>query len=803
MKKQENRLRKISILLLITLLTLSSCGQKNDGDENTAAASYENSTIETDQLLYGVSKKLSPDPENVKLEVPDYLCEENVEYTVTALNQYVTRNGESKAYRYEISSEQLKGELNGFMEIHIPYDETFFDNGEDPSKCLCVHYVDENGKLQLELFDVDTANKEVIIYASHLSPREIYHYKTQQLAEKYDINFGNLIVGNVGLDESKDVFIGFTNDIEIDPESWQGEHFEWTPEDTGNTYMLAAKLAASPYFSVLFKVIPKNDNNLIYDTATWISNAAGILSLGGPYVQSYINRGLSRLSILGMYTSMCKLSYEFESRDPVTGKKTREEVLNLYKTFLNTTLDMMAYNYSDWIAESVAMYMSGVFVFGLLIDAMFEEAVYQKMWEMGEIYEYFGDYYSEGQYKPRSNMEWYNLFMDIIERYIKAGKQDYIEDAIDREIYLYAIKFWSLSQEEADAVADAAGYKRRLWPTEAEQKKLTETYIENLKYRLHPIVNACMKTMEKKTELGVLLKMQDTYNNFNYKTPLRVYDANKQKMYGGYWFRFKNLQEDADLKIWEGQLDKNGQFTATFSITDWIVAGQPTEAALYKTEKDMKEEKNVVTTAKIEFGQKAKDESTVAFLEADDLVWAFDELVYLTHEDNFEYCKEYYENLQPCDTPGCVVVACTDTEYDFECNNDSCTLTTTSHPSSSSEPEAYKDIIKLPPAVLNGPKELDEWALKGSKDAFIMYSVYTSEMKEWGKGTGVTYSDGKNYGSFEKNWPEIAKDKAVFILIQGRLAVIYRAMNRKEAQSLTRKHVEMKPEEYFNKGEWK
>ena len=186
-----------------------------------------------------------------------------------------------------------------------------------------------------------------------------------------------------------------------------------------------------------------------------------------------------------------------------------------------------------------------------------------------------------------------------------------------------------------------------------------------------------------------------------------------------------------------------------------------------------------------------------------DLVWAVDTIVYLTHEDNFEYCKEYYENLQPCDTPGCVVVACTDTEYDFECNNDSCTLTTTSHPSSSSEPEAYKDIIKLPPAVLNGPKELDEWALKGSKDAFIMYSVYTSEMKEWGKGTGVTYSDGKNYGSFEKNWPEIAKDKAVFILIQGRLAVIYRAMNRKDAQSMSRKHVEMNVKEYFEKDDWR
>jgi hypothetical protein len=801
MKKQGNRLRKVSTLLLIALLTLSSCGQKDNGEENTAAASYENNTTETDQLMYGVSNELSPDPENVKLEVPDYLCEEKVEYTVTALNQYVTKNGESKAYRYEISSEQLKGELNGFMEIHIPYDETFFEAGEDPAKCVCVHYVDEDGKLQLELFDVDTENNEVIIYAQHLSPREIYHYKTQKLAEKYDINFGNLIVGNVKLDESENVFIGFTKDIETDPGSWDGEHFEWTPEDTGNTYILAAKLAAAPYFPILFKVIPKNDNNLIYDTSTWISNAANLLSLGGPYVQSYINRGLSRLSVLGMYTSMCKLSYEFESRDPVTGKKTRDEVLSLYKTFINTVTDSIAYNYSDWIVESVSMYMAGVFIFGQLIDAMFEEAVYQKLWDIGQIYEYFGDSYTAGQYKARTNMEWYNLFMDIIERYIKAGKQDYIEDAIDREIYLYATKFWELDAATVGEVTTASGYKRMPWPTESEQKKLTDAYIENLKYRLHPIVNACMKTMEKKTELAVLLKMQDTYNNFNYKTPLRVYDANKEKKFGGYWFRFKKLQDDADPKIWKGQLDKDGQFTSQFSITDWIVAGQPTVAALYKTEQDMKDEKNAVTTAKIEFGAKAKDESTVAFLETDDLVWVMDTIVYQKHNDNYDTCLLPTDYECPTDTQ-CVVPAKSCVGYDVEIKGDSYTITKTEKWETSSEPEIYKDTYKIPPIVITGGKQMDEWAKEQSKESYLQFLIYPPEETDFSKGLGVTYMTGINYSaSFEKKWPEAGK--SVLISDGSNIGFVYKAMSADKAKEVNRKTVEMSQEEFFKNGNWR
>ena len=802
MKKQINRFRKSILFVLIALIILTGCGKEGNGEDSTASVSYNDVTEdEYDALKYGVSDKMSPDEDKVKLEVPDYLCEEEVEYKVTPLNQYVTKGGESKAYRYDISSEQIKGELNGFMEIHLPYDDSFFETGEDPAKCLSVHYVNEEGKLELELFDVDTENKEVIIYAQHLSPREIYHYKTQKLAEKYDINFGNLIVGNVNLEESEKVFIAFSDDVQDDPQSWDGDYYDWS-DVKGRGYMLAAQLAAKPYFPVLIKVFPKNDNNLIYDTATWVSNAANILSLGGPDVQSYINRGLTRLSTLGMYTSLCKLSYELET--DYVNKKTREEVLNLYKTLMNTFMDYLSFNYSAWMVEKVAMYMSSVFVFNLLIDSMFAEASYQKMWEMGEIYEYFNDSFTEGQYKPRSNMEWYNLFMEIIEKYIKAGKQDYIEDAIDHEIYTYSIRFWSLDQETADSVADAAGYKRRLWPTEAEQKKLTDAYIENLKYRLHPIVAACQKTMQKKTELLVLNKMQETYNNFNYKTVLKVKDGNQKVIYGGYWFRFKGLTDDADPKIWKGQLDKNGQFSAKFSICDWIVAGQPIDVALYKNEKDMSEEKNAVTTARIVFGQKSSDESTVSFLETEDLVWALDTLVYVTHGDNFDEVKEYNENHETCS--GCVAVAYDEVEYDYECGNDSCILTVSSN--IGSEPEIEKKTINFPPTVFADPKLLDEWAIKESEKNTVQLKIYTSEDKQLGETPTIIYQSGKKRTkTFEDLWPAADKGKAVFLPLSyygnGGLALVYRAMDPKEAQTLTRKHVEMKPEDYFNKGDWR
>ena len=803
MKKQGKRLRKTATFILIALLILTACGKEVNNDDNQASASIDNTVEEYDTLKYGVSEKLSPDPEKVTLVVPDYLCDEEIEYTVTPLNQYATEHGESKAYRYDISCDQITGELNGFIEIHIPYDESFFESGEDPAKCLAVHYTNEEGKLQLELFDVDTENKEVIIYAQHLSPREIYHYKTRKLAEKYDINFGNLIVGNVRLDDSEEVFMGFTEDLRVDSESWDSEYFEWTAEDTGNAYMLAAKLVAKPFFPVLFKWIPKNDNNLIYDTSTWISNAATMLSLGGPYVQSYINRGLSRLSVLGMYTSECKLAYELGLED-LEHRKSREEVLNLYRTFMNTALDHLAYNYAGWIEEKVAMSMSGVFVFSMLIDAMFEEAMYQKMWEMGEIYEYFGDSYTEGQYRPRTNMEWYNLFMDIIEKYCKAGKQDYVQDAIDREIYLYAIRFWSLSQEEADAVADAAGYKRRLWPTEAEQKKLTETYIENLKYRLHPIVAACQKTMQKKSELMVLNQLQDTYNNFNFKTQLKVKDGNKKIIYDGYWFSFKGLSSDADPKVWKGQLDKKGEFGAKFSITDWIVAGMPTEAVLYKTEKDMESGKNAVTSAKIMFGKTGKDESTVTFLEAEEMVWALDSIVYLDHYDDYDTCHiipdSYCEGSDVCPALYCTAIETSvdDTYIYFDKSSfveddpDDTSFTLMS--------------LKLPPSVLYDVTDIDNWGNEISAYSLQMFDLHLPDDSEF-SGHGIVYQSGKKVGErgFADRWPDMAQAKTVFITayVNYCYGFIYRAISVNEVPTHTVKHINMDAAEYFAGDKWK
>ncbi len=550
----------------------------------------------------------SPNADDVTLAVSDCLVEGGGEYSVVPYNVLEDKNNGIKVYAYDISSEQIPGNINGFMEIRIPYDDTYFDTGEDPRDCLGVYVVNDDGSREPELYDVDVENKEVIIYAEHLSKRELYHYTSAPKAEKYEVNFGNTFAGNISFDDCKDILIDFYNSyVEM--------------SDAENEYYLnkdATALILKSSLGARLRIFPEGLNNYINDTTSWITNAANILAMGGEYQQAWISGGLGALSKLGLYTSLCKFSYAYSNVTSPwnVGGPSKEDVLNLYKAAINTGLDYLSTVFGTGsVAMTCAMYMSGVFVLGGLIDAMFEEAMYQKMYEMGAIYEYFGDTFCEGEYRPRTNKEWYDLFLDIVERYTAAGKQDYIEDAIDREIYLYATKFWSLDQEVSDSVADAAGYRRMPWPTEAEQEKLTETYIENLKYRLHPIVLQCERTMLKRCEKQVLTWYRKAYNKLNYKVSLELVDGSKEKLWGGYYFRYAGLTEQADPSIFQGQLNKDGYFDTSFCMNDWMRAGAPIFVNLYATEADMLEERNIVATAQMIPAKKAKDVTVVTFTD--------------------------------------------------------------------------------------------------------------------------------------------------------------------------------------------
>ncbi|MBQ1467662.1 MAG: hypothetical protein IIZ27_04225 [Solobacterium sp.] len=65
-------------------------------------------------------------------------------------------------------------------------------------------------------------------------------------------------------------------------------------------------------------------------------------------------------------------------------------------------------------------------------------------------------------------------------------------------------------------------------------------------------------------------------------------------------------------------MNKDGKFTASFSLNDWINAGVPVSVSLYATEQDMIDDKNAVAAGKFIPARNASDITTVIFEEIKD-----------------------------------------------------------------------------------------------------------------------------------------------------------------------------------------
>ena len=113
---------------------------------------------------------------------------------------------------------------------------------------------------------------------------------------------------------------------------------------------------------------------------------------------------------------------------------------------------------------------------------------------------------------------------------------------------------------------------------------------------------------------------------------MELKDGHEKVQYGNYYFRFDHLADTADKTIWQGQLNKDGKFTASFSLNDWINAGVPVSVSLYATEQDMIDDKNAVAAGKFIPAKNASDITTVIFEEIESYNDSPSELIY----DDFE-----------------------------------------------------------------------------------------------------------------------------------------------------------------------
>ena len=744
----------IILMAILCLFSMSSCTKPGVEEETTSG---------------NITNELSPNSEKISLSVGDYLYDGEIKVAVNPIN--IQRNEAEgwKTYGYDISSDELKEGVNGYFEIRIPYDESFIKSGEDLNECLCAKcFNEETEQWEYELCEIDETNKEVVILSSHLSKHAIMMFKDKQSASKYGVNLSKVFDDYQSFDEAMQTMRNFIDDT-----------LAW--DDNYYNDKAAIEIALDAFHGVLCP-IPEKINNHIYDSTSCLGSAASIATLGGGFENSFFKKAFNKMSKLGLYTSVCKLSRAFYKDN-----KNREEILDLYNTLLSTTVDLFGYA-AEGVGPSVALSMSGVYVVSTAINEMFEEAKAIKMENMAAVYEYFGDQYKSGKYAYRTNKEWYDIFMDIFDRYTEAGKQEFIEDAIEREIRLYAEKFWELDTDTVYEVVDDAGYKRMPYPSQSEIDQMTSDYINNLHYRLSPILSQCEKTMLLRQKEKAMKMLQTCFNYCNSPLTLELYDKTEDKSFKNCIYRFKGLGPNADDVFNVGKLN-DGKAVVNFTFAQYMNAGGPTQVELFENEKALEENKPCSTATIIPC--KNATEPSYVYFEKDnnETVYFLDTTAYISHNDS---CTIEQEQQDICYGPNGEETACVVAREDCGISDIEIDGNQIIVRYEDEYGEITTTLIEYPGKIVKDITEFNNFKVPFT----LAFDVYTDKKPD---RQTVYYT---NDSFLTGNISSCVEGEIVCISFNG-ISLKYVQMSMKEAENRTTNHLDVDGYEYGTQGKWK
>ena len=588
---KPNRKRSGNLLVIVIVLCLAVFGVfrikgctdegKNEYQPETVhdpSGSTEQQTQSSSTIAYGngfitgttVTDQKSPDAEKVRVVLNSYTFDEEEDVRVQCRPLNIEENSTEgyKLLPYEISLGD-KHQLNSFVSVYLPYGSGFCAQGETEEECVgALFFNEETGEWEDAIYEVLPDSHEVRILTDHFSKFALIETIDRYTREKLSLQMDSLMK-NLTFEKVEQAVRSGVTGGEADVKSIG---IITTIAETGHLAFNAQK-----------------------DTLSWISNINTMITMGQPWPNPgttlYMNKLAERGFLFSTVAVADKLVREYYKLAAGKGND-RNTILNLYKDAA-----LLAADYASVIkgvtSSAFNVAFSGVFIFNYVISEMFSEVERIRLSELGEIYEYFQDTYKEGEYKPRTNKEWYELFIQISEE--NKGNEKAIQQKIDDEMKKYAERFWNIPLTVLSSAASDIGYRRTTWPMPEEQQKLTAEYLHNLRIRLSPIVYGVERYYLYIQYRDCFRALRDIQKQFRKPITLTITDRTEEKQYAGCRFRFVNVSEHAPKAQWEGELDKNGTYKGSFTMNDYILAGFPVSAAVYKTKEDTENGKPLYT----------------------------------------------------------------------------------------------------------------------------------------------------------------------------------------------------------------
>lgn len=550
MIKVKDRLVAMLMSLVILLsFSLTGCGgtagNKPGSDLPPVVKEDEKPEEKIEEFFLSPEKTDVTTEDKLKISLGDFILDEETSLRVTSLVEEENLEEGYKVQAYDIQLGDMD-QLDDFIKISIPYDDSYCEAGQDLCLCVGAKYLnDKTGLWEDILYELDQEAGEVHIYTDHLSTFGIFILKDEgRRTAKVSYALGLLSAVDPG--EAGEVLQEYLAGGGAEGEKAQG---------------LGARIVLDIF----------DFSGSLGDGLGYIENPISIASLGNPVFDSALTSAANdKLGQLGKIASAVRIGATVLKSDA-----SDEDMLNLYK-------DVAFFALSFSKSAALGLAMSGVWIFDYTISSMFEEGMAMKMEKMAKAYEHYNDSYSGGKHRARTLKEWRQILIDIVEA--NPSDEGAVKEALEAEIDDYARKFWSLPLDTVYEVVAHAGLKDMPYPTNDEIETMVKDYKLNLYERLYPVSKSVSNYMQNKAHAEYVKALNELKDFYNQPLEFKIVEQlaeDDQVRSSGFIASFEPLSQEAYTKDWYGPIDKDGQLYTYFTILGFIQAGMPDTLAIY------------------------------------------------------------------------------------------------------------------------------------------------------------------------------------------------------------------------------
>lgn len=565
--------RKLVSLLLVLAMIFGvvACGKDSDSKKKKSKKTEKVSVSDDDDVDPSIQElidepALAPAEDiqintnmGVKIAIDSTLAiPEDAEFEVTQMEEVVDPEIGAHYTEYDITLGDVH-ELDGYIEIRLPYNEANIPAGQDPEQCVAAMYLnDETGEWESVLYDVDTSTKEVVIYTDHFSVYGCFEFENEGKRCARVTKVSDAVL-DMDLETIQKVLAEYDRD-------WE----------TG----IECRAVVKPYIEETFKAIVEKTgtaSDYADGVITNLMNMAG----GDMWTEQYPKfKDLPEcMGRAGLYCSIAAFTIHINKAD-----KTNEDILKLYKeaAYVMASAAGVSMPYVGSIAAAV-------WVVDIVIEEAYDYVVSSVYEDEMKAYRYYmkSDEYG---HKPLDRKEWRKIIYDTAKAAITdpvtlLPRQNFdAGEEIMKKIDEYCNEYWTLPIETQKSINLLVDQKGRWNPTEDMKKSISETYKKELLEELTGVFNAVEVQLQMEAKAVALKELNNLKKFFNQVSTIKIQEkipAGQTSYYAGFTAAFSPLADIAVKSDWQITLDDKGCATIPMTFASYILVGEPKEIRFY------------------------------------------------------------------------------------------------------------------------------------------------------------------------------------------------------------------------------